>query len=149
MQIRPVETRDRAAWLRMRQELWSDETGLDTGVDDYFKNLAANPNLQIITLVAQTPDGKLVGFAEVDTRAYAEDCETSPVGFLEGWYVQPEARGSGVGRALMSAAETWAREQGLQEFASDTWLHNETGIRAHLALGFSEAERLVCFRKSL
>jgi aminoglycoside 6'-N-acetyltransferase I len=149
MQIRPVETRDRAAWLRMRQELWSDETGLDIGIDDYFKNLAANPNLQVITLVAQTPDGKLVGFAEVDTRAYAEDCETSPVGFLEGWYVQPEARGSGVGRALMSAAETWAREQGLQEFASDTWLHNETGIRAHLALGFSEAERLVCFRKSL
>ena len=95
MQIRPVETRDRAKWLGMRQELWSDEAGLDTGIDDYFRSLNANPNLKIITLVAEAPNGKLIGFAEVGTRAYAEDCETSPVAFLEGWYVQPEARGSG------------------------------------------------------
>ena len=149
MQIRPVETRDRAKWLGMRQELWSDEAGLDTGIDDYFRSLNANPNLKIITLVAEAPNGNLIGFAEVGTRAYAEDCDTSPVAFLEGWYVQPEARGSGVGRALMGAAETWARAQGLQEFASDTWLHNEAGIRAHLALGFEEVERLVCFRKRL
>jgi aminoglycoside 6'-N-acetyltransferase I len=133
----------------MRQELWSEDDKLDTGIDDYFRSLTTNPNLQTITLVAEASDSKLVGFAEVDTRVYAEDCDTSPVAFLEGWYVIPDAQGSGIGRALVNAAETWAREQGLQEFASDTWLHNEAGIQAHLALGFDEVERLVCFRKRL
>ena len=89
MQIRPVETRDRAAWLRMRLELWSDEAGLEAGIDDYFAKLTANPKLQTITLVAEAEDARLVGFAEVDTRAYAEGCESSPVAFLEGWYVAP------------------------------------------------------------
>jgi aminoglycoside 6'-N-acetyltransferase I len=49
----------------------------------------------------------------------------------------------------VQAVEAWAREQGYTEIASDTWLDNETSIRAHLALGYEESERLVHFRKSL
>ena len=50
-------------------------------------------------LVAETAGATpaLVGFAEVSRRAYAEGCETSPVGFLEGWYVVPERCGQGGG----------------------------------------------------
>jgi hypothetical protein len=33
--------------------------------------------------------------------------------------------------------------------ASDTWLDNEAGIRAHLKMGFHEVERLVHFVKQL
>jgi aminoglycoside 6'-N-acetyltransferase I len=145
MNIRPVETRDRADWLRMRRTLWTDDDTLEAGIEAHF----ASPRLDVIVFMAEATNGKLIGFAEVGTRAYAEGCETSPVGFLEGWFVEEHARGSGVGRALVQAAETWTRERGLTEFGSDTWLENEASILAHQALGFAVAERLVCFLKRL
>ena len=145
MLVRPVETRDRAEWLRMRQTLWTDDDTLEAGIEAHF----AAPKSDLIVLMAEDASGKLIGFAEVGTRAYAEGCDTSPVGFLEGWFVEEHARGSGVGRALVRAAETWARDRGLTEFGSDTWLDNEASIRAHRVLGFTETERLVCFLKRL
>ena len=35
-------------------------------------------------------DGRFVGFLELDHRKYAEGCESSPVPFIEGWYVDPD-----------------------------------------------------------
>ncbi len=78
-----------------------------------------------------------------------EGCETSPVGYIEAWYVDEHARGQKLGRELILAAEHWAREKGCTEMASDTWLENEASITAHLRLGYSEVERLVHFAKRL
>src|SRR5882757_4204715 len=55
----------------------------------------------------------------------------------------------GVGTALVRAAEAWARSKGLKEFASDTQLANADSQLAHAALGFTEVERLVAYRKVL
>jgi aminoglycoside 6'-N-acetyltransferase I len=99
--------------------------------------------------VAVRENGELGGFLEGGLRKYAEGCDTSPVGYIEGWFVDDDLRGQGIGGALVQAVEAWAREQGYTEIASDTWLDNETSIRAHLALGYEESERLVHFRKSL
>ena len=145
MLVRPVEARDSAEWLRMWQALLPDEDRLEAMVEAHF----AMPKPDVIVFVAEDASGNLIGFAEIGTRAYAEGCETSPVGFLEGWFVEEHARGSGVGRVLVQAAETWARDRGLTEFGSDTWLENEASIQAHQALGFSVTERLVCFLKRL
>jgi aminoglycoside 6'-N-acetyltransferase I len=78
-----------------------------------------------------------------------DSCSTDCVGYLEGWYVIPEARRRGIGRALVAAAEDWARGQGCREFASDAEVNNEASQRAHLALGFTETGRAVNFRKDL
>ena len=94
-------------------------------------------------------DGRPVGMLEARIREYGEGCETSPVGYIEGWFVYPELRGKGIAGALTQAAEDWARGKGCTEMASDTWLDNEAGIRAHLKLGYIEAERLVHFVKQL
>jgi aminoglycoside 6'-N-acetyltransferase I len=91
----------------------------------------------------------LGGFLEAGTRKYAEGCETSPVGYIEGWYVDEDLRQQGIGIRLVKTAEEWARYQGLTEMASDTWLENEVSIRTHLKLGYKEAERLVHFMKKL
>jgi aminoglycoside 6'-N-acetyltransferase I len=92
---------------------------------------------------------RLTGFIEVGLRLYAEGCETSPVGYIEGWYVAPEHRKTGTGRELVKVAEDWARSQGCSEMASDSILENVEGQQAHIRLGYTEVERQVCFRKSL
>jgi aminoglycoside 6'-N-acetyltransferase I len=58
-------------------------------------------------------------------------------------------RGQCVGAALMKEAEDWARERGLREMASDAEIHNVDSLRAHVALGYHETERLVHFTKRL
>lgn len=93
--------------------------------------------------------GRAVGFAELSIRPYAEGCTTDRVGFLEGWYVVPEARRQGIGASLVDVAERWAMEQGCSEFASDAESENVVSRAAHLALGFDEVTQIRCFRKEL
>src|SRR5262245_62320859 len=99
--------------------------------------------------MAFNENGQPVAFIELGLRAYAEGCETSPVGYIEAWFVGELVRGQKLGRELVHLAEEWAREKGCTEMASDTWLENETSIAAHLKLGYWEVERLVHFVKRL
>ncbi len=113
--------------------------------------LAGTPpsTLPLVVLVAETDD-RVIGFIEVGLRSHADGCDTRhPVGFIEGWYVQPAHRGIGVGRALMRAAENWTRALGCRELASDTWIDHEPSQRAHEALGFEVVDRCVNFKKAL
>ena len=59
------------------------------------------------------------------------------------------ARGLGVGRALITAAERWAADRGYRELASDTQWDNDASVAAHQALGFEPAGVIRCFRKRL
>ncbi len=61
----------------------------------------------------------------------------------------PERRRSGIGGALIEAAEQWARSQGCIEMASDSLLDNVDSQQAHERLGYEEVERAVRFRKTL
>ena len=92
---------------------------------------------------------ELIGFLEGRLRSHADGCATSPVGYLEGWYVGPAHRRQGAGRALLAAFETWARARGCRELASDTWPENRGSVDAHRRLGFEEVDRVVTFRKPL
>ena len=74
--------------------------------------------------IAEREDGSVAGFVEVGSRPYADGCETSPVGYIEAWYVDPDVRRSGYGRGLLKAAENWARSRGYHEMASDALLDN-------------------------
>jgi len=143
--IRRVRPDDQHEWLRMRLTLWPD-----TSPDKHraeMDEILADPMQPVF--VAVRSDGRLGGFLEAGTRKYAEGCKSSPVGYIEGWYVDADLRGQGIGAALVKTAENWAREQGLTEMASDTWLDNEGSIRAHLKLGYEEVERAVHFAKML
>jgi aminoglycoside 6'-N-acetyltransferase I len=129
----------------MRLNLWggtAEEHIHD--LDAYF----ATPQ-RGITFVVERPGGGLCGFIEVSLRNYAEKCKTSPVAYIEGWYVDAESRRRTLGTRLMQAAEAWARNQGLKEIASDTQIENAGSIQAHTSLGYEEVERIVCFRKAL
>ena len=153
IEIRPVRPSDRLEWIGLRLALWPDETeqAHATAVDRFFSEQPRAGNMPEAVMLAAAPDADpaALGFAEVSRRAYAEGCESSPVGFLEGWYVVPERRGQGIGRALLQAAEVWARRLGCREFASDVVADNAGGAAAHRALGFEEVVTVRCFRKPL
>ena len=144
MIIRKIRESDRADWVRMRDALWPGSVSdHETETHVYFGRRDAPP-----VLVAEH-DGRLVGFLELGYRVYAPGCTSSPVPFIEGWYVEPALQGQSVGRMLVEAAEASARADGYAEIASDVLIDNAGSIAAHSALGYEEVERLVCFRKSL
>lgn len=145
MKICLHRTGDEDEWLRLRHALWPD-----AGLEQLRSELAgwlARPDACVV--VAPREGGGLCGFAEVGARSHADGGETSPLAYLEGWYVDPDWRGRGVGRALIRAAEAWARERGYHEFASDAELHNIGSQHAHVALGFAETSRTVTYLKKL
>ncbi len=143
--IRRAAPEDKPDWLRMRLLLWTYATA--EGFEPELDPILADPNQA--AFIASLPDGRRVGFLEAGLRAYGEGCETSPVGYIEGIYVDEDMRGQGLSLRLMRAAEDWAREKGCTEIASDTWLENEASIQMHLRLGYEEMERLVHFAKRL
>ena len=133
----------------MRAQLYSNPDPRE--IDDWYEKAAkgGTPEVGIAVIVADRGNGALAGFAEVGSRNYAEGCVTTPVAYLEGWYVDPDVRGTGLGARLLAAVETWAREQGFTELASDAEIENTVSLEVHLALGFEEVERQICFRKRL
>jgi aminoglycoside 6'-N-acetyltransferase I len=132
----------------MRDALWPDD-GSNWHEGEIAQFFSGKLSMPLAVLIAEDETGKPLGFAELSIRAYAEDCVTDRVAYLEGWYVVPDARRQGVGRALIKAAELWAREQGCSEFGSDAVLDNEISAAAHRALGFTETVQIRCFRKQL
>ncbi|HEU4747259.1 MAG TPA: GNAT family N-acetyltransferase [Gemmatimonadaceae bacterium] len=145
MRIRPIEERDFPDWRRMSDALLPDESAAD--YEPEMRALLARDDAAIF--VAERPDGSVCGYVEAGTRAYADGCRTSPVGYIEAWYVYPDVRRRGYGRALLAAAEAWARDKGLAEMASDALLDNTVSYDAHIRSGYSEVERVVKFRKDI
>jgi aminoglycoside 6'-N-acetyltransferase I len=99
--------------------------------------------------VAVRPTGRLGGFVEASVHPHAIGCETHPVAYLEGWYVDSDLRRTGVGRELLAATESWARSKGYREMASDTLFDNDAGLAAHRACGYTVTGRLIHFKKRL
>jgi aminoglycoside 6'-N-acetyltransferase I len=146
VRIRAYVLSDDREWLRMRCLLWPGDS--PEAHQTLMAAWLARPDATV--LMAEQPDGDgLAGFAEVGARPFADGCDTSPVAYLEGWYVDPDMRRQGVGAALIHAAEVWAREQGYREFASDALLDNADSQRAHESLGFIEVDRAVRYRKKI
>ena len=143
--VRPLRETDLNDWFRLRKMLW-DATSDDDHKSEMM-DILDHPDSQLVLFA--DAGGKLVGFLEASIRPFVEDCDTDHVGYLEGWFVEPELRQNGVGRQLVKQAELWAKEKGCSEMASDAELGNEMSLAAHLNLGYKETSRLVHLRKEL
>lgn len=130
----------------MRRALWSE-----CPLEEHLSEMAeyASCERELPTFVAARAEGGLCGFLEASIRPFPDGCDTRPVGYIEGWYVDPDVRHQGIGGELVRAAEAWAVAQGLREMASDCLIDNEVSLQAHLALGYVETERLIHFKKPL
>lgn len=91
-----------------------------------------------------------VGFAQCQLRHdYVEGTETTPVGYLEGIFIMENYRNRGYAKALLKECEMWAKNKGCKEFASDCEIDNDSSFRFHMAMNFTEANRIICFTKEL
>ncbi len=99
--------------------------------------------------VAEGRQDELIGFAEVSIRQdHVPGTTSSPVPYLEGWYVDERFRGMGVGRNLLIFVEIWCRARLFNEIASDTGVDSAGSLAAHLRLGFVEVEKSIHLLKT-
>jgi aminoglycoside 6'-N-acetyltransferase I len=143
--VRQMGPPDRATWARMRVALWPGETAEVHG-KDVERMLAGDAGYGF---VAETENGAAVGFAEITIRPFANGCDSRPVPFLEGIWVEPPFRRQGIGTLLVKHVETFVAARGFREIGSDALIENHASHAAHRGWGFSETERVVHFRKLL
>ena len=143
--IKRAGTDDAEALAGLAIQMWTDHDPKDLEAE--FRKLAKNEEAACFI---KCVDEKPVAFAQVQLRHdYVEGTESSPVGYLEGIFVSEGYRKHGYAAQLLSECEKWAKEKGCREFASDCELDNEDSLKFHMALGFEEANRIICFRKDL
>lgn len=100
-------------------------------------------------LVAVAPDGVVLGAGVVNgsqepdyaLASWGVDASDAEVATLHLLAVAPEARGAGVGRALLAAAADLARARGARALRLDVFDNNECAVKAYLACGFVDCGR--------
>lgn len=142
--IRVAQQSDLVPWSLLRSELWPDCTA-----ERHKLEIAQLVDSHGMVALAEV-NGEIVGFAEASIRAdHVEGTSTTPVPYLEGWFVSRDFRGIGIGKALLRFIEAWALKQGFRELASDAELDNLPAIQTHKHRGFRETARIVHFVKTL
>lgn len=143
--IKQANLKDATILAQLAQELWPHHALPDL-IKETQDFLTQPETAYFLAFQDNTP----IGFAQCQLRHdYVEGTTTSPVGYLEGIYVQENHRKKQVATHLLQACQNWAKEKNCREFASDCELDNEDSLRFHLAAGFIEANRIICFTKSL
>lgn len=125
--------------------LW-DDNSVDDLVNEFSELISKDNACIFLKYENDIP----VGFAQCQLRSdYVEGTETSPVGYLEGIFILEGYRKRGYAKELLRACEAWAKDMGCAEFASDCELDNADSFRFHMAMQFTEANRIICFTKKL
>lgn len=143
--IKKATINDLQVLSKLAIQMWSDNSR--ECLEEEFKNYINSKNtVFFIKYINETP----VGFAQCSLRRdYVEGTESSPVGYLEGIFVEEKYRKEGIAKELLLECEAWSKSLGCSEFASDCELTNNTSLKFHLSLGFTEVNRIICFKKDL
>lgn len=126
-------------------QMWKDNTVLD--LEKNFEELIENDKA---VFFIKYVDNTAIGFAQCQIRSdYVEGTKTSPVGYLEGIFIVEAYRHSGYAKELLRECEKWAKDKNCSEFASDCEWDNIDSLQFHMAMGFEEANRIICFKKNI
>ncbi len=156
--VREAESTDRAVLWAFHQRLYVEHRDEVVpaehlpliGYRDYEQVLRDDLDATLrdsrrVVLVAER-EGACVGY--ITGRVAVEPRRALPKrGIVEDWFVEPDARGSGVGRRLAQELEKRFAAAGCEVMESATWSDNRGARRAHDALGFHEIR--VLYRKPL
>lgn len=104
MRIRPATLADAAALADLATQL-----GYPSDEERVRSRLSLLDDLERTVLIAATPAG-ITGFIDVHLQRVVEDDPYAEVGGLA---VRDDARGAGIGTALVEAAADWGRAHGV------------------------------------
>lgn len=143
--IRKATIEDVPQLVSLAIQMWKSHTVEDL-TKIFCKHIRKGKNIIFLAISEE----HIVGFAQCGLRFdYVEGTDSSPVGYLEGIFVLEEYKKRGYAKELLGECQNWAKDQGCLEFASDCELDNEESLKFHLKMGFAEANRIICFTKSL
>lgn len=143
--IKKAESSDLEILANLAVLMWRDQSV--NGLMEDFSEIMRNGRSRFFLMYENDVP---VGFAQCQLRTdYVEGTSTSPVGYLEGIFVKEGYRHKGYAKELLAACEAWAREMGCHEFASDCEIENVDSFHFHMAMNFIEANRVICFTKTL
>jgi ribosomal protein S18 acetylase RimI-like enzyme len=138
--IRPADERDREfivglvpSLLEFGSPTWDDVAAFAPGFRDVLADTVRAQGPESTVLVAERADGTRVGFISLTV---GKDVAGAARGHVADLAVTAGARRMGVGRALMSAGEAWARDRGLPELSLDVWSTNEPALAFYRRLGY-------------
>ena len=143
--IKRAKAEDAAVLAALAMQMWTEHEPAE--LEEEFRSLILSRDAACFLKIV---NGSPIAFAQCQLRHdYVEGTARSPVGYLEGVFVSEAYRRKGYAAELLTACEQWAKEQGCTEFASDCELDNAESLRFHRAVGFTEANRIICFQKKL
>ena len=143
--IKKATKEDSRTLAEMATQMWHSHS-----VDFLETEFSETIDCEDAAFFIQYAENVPVGFAQCGLRRdYVEGTESSPVGYLEGIFVKEGYRNNGYAKQLLLACELWAKTMGCAEFASDCELENTSSFHFHMAMGFKEANRIICFTKKL
>jgi GNAT superfamily N-acetyltransferase len=128
--VRALSPDDREQWLALWQGyLTFYETALPASVTDLTWNRILDPEAPVIGLCASAPDGRMLGI--VHYLFHPVTWAAGPRCYLEDLFTSPEARGQGVGRALIEAVYAAADARGADQVYWLTQEFNATARRLY------------------
>ncbi|MDE7258241.1 MAG: GNAT family N-acetyltransferase [Lachnospiraceae bacterium] len=143
--IRKASKNDTRIIAELAVLLWNNNSVDDLASE--FSELLSGDDAQIFL---KYENDIPIGFAQCQLRHdYVEGTETTPVGYLEGIFIMESYRNMGYAKELLNECELWAKDKGCKEFASDCEIDNDNSFRFHMAMNFTEANRIICFTKKL
>jgi len=140
--IRPMRIQDAEAVANLAGQLGYTSTSIQ--IERRFRALEEIPDSQV--LVALNGDGAVVGWLHVFAGHAIESEGQAEVG---GLVVDVNARGQGIGKALLKAAEAWARTRGCVEMRIRSNTIRTDAHEFYMHLGYAILKSQNNFKKSL
>ena len=125
----------------------ADELGYPTSENEARRRLAlVCQQPENVVFVAETEEGRILGWIHV-FGAYR--LEVDPFAEIGGLIVAEAVRGSGVGRALIDAAESWAARSGFRQMRVRSNVIRDQAHEFYRRNGYSELKKQAVFTKKL
>jgi GNAT superfamily N-acetyltransferase len=142
---RPARRTDAPALVELVGQLGYPSTLLD--VEDRLERLLARPLVHRLVVATRPEDGdRLLGVVHASRRELIESEDHVEI---SGLIVAEGARGSGVGKVLVSAAERWARDMGLRIMRVRSNVLRTEAHAFYQRMGFRVLKQQVAFIKEL